>query len=50
MLSRLTEADLLSTFHIQGHTVSEVHAVYQVIEHFGMHYGQIVYITKLVRG
>jgi hypothetical protein len=24
--------------------------VYQVVEHFGLHYGQILYITKLVRG
>ena len=50
VLSRLTEADLLSTFHIQGYTVNGVQAVYQVVEHFGMHYGQILYITKLVRG
>jgi len=50
VLSRLTEADLLSTFHIQGYTVSGLQAVYQVVEHFGMHYGQILYITKLVRG
>src|SRR6195256_2484429 len=38
VLSRLTEADLLSTLHIQGYTVSGVEAVYQVVEHFGMHY------------
>jgi hypothetical protein len=50
VLSRLTEADLLGTLHIQGYTVSGVEAVYQVVEHFGLHYGQIVYITKLVRG
>jgi hypothetical protein len=50
VLSRLTEADLVSTLHIQGYTVSGLEAVYQVVEHFGMHYGQIVYITKLVRG
>ena len=25
-------------------------AVYHVAEHFGMHYGQILYITKLLRG
>ena len=50
VLSRLTETDLLSTFHIQGYTVSGVQAVYQVVEHFAMHYGQILYITKLVRG
>jgi uncharacterized protein DUF1572 len=50
VLSRLTEADLMRTFHIQGYTVSGLHAVYQVVEHFGMHHGQILYITKLVRG
>jgi hypothetical protein len=50
VLSRLTDADLLRTFHIQGYTVSGLHAVYQVVEHFGLHYGQILYITKLVRG
>lgn len=50
VLSRLTEADLMSTFHIQGYTVTGLYAVYQVVEHFGMHHGQIVYITKLVRG
>ena len=50
VLSRLTEADLLSTFQIQGYTVSGLQAVYQVVEHFGMHYGQILYVTKLVRG
>jgi hypothetical protein len=49
VLSRLTEADLLSTFNIQGYTVSGVEAVYQVVEHFGMHYGQVLYITKLLR-
>jgi uncharacterized damage-inducible protein DinB len=49
VLSRLTEADLRATLHIQGYTVSGLHAVYHVVEHFGMHYGQIVYITKLLR-
>jgi len=24
--------------------------VYQVLEHFAMHYGQILYITKFLRG
>jgi hypothetical protein len=50
VLVSLTEADLLSTLQIQGYTVTGLHAVYQVVEHFGMHYGQIVYITKLLRG
>jgi uncharacterized damage-inducible protein DinB len=50
VLSRLTEGDLVRTFHIQGYTVTGLYAVYHVVEHFGMHYGQIVYVTKLLRG
>jgi uncharacterized damage-inducible protein DinB len=50
VLARLTEADLLRTCHIQGYTVTGLEAVYQVVEHFGLHYGQIVYITKLLQG
>jgi len=50
VLPRITEHDLLATYHIQGYTVSGMHAVYQVIEHFGLHYGQITYITKMLRG
>ena len=49
VLARLAEADLLATFQIQGYMVNGLGAVYQVVEHFGMHYGQIVFITKLVR-
>ena len=50
VLARLTEADLLRTFTIQGYTVTGLHAVYQVVEHFGLHHGQILYITKQLRG
>jgi hypothetical protein len=49
-LSRLTEADLLAAFEIQGYNVSGLAAVYQVVEHFGLHYGQILYVTKMLRG
>jgi hypothetical protein len=49
VLARLTDADLSATYHIQGYTVSGVHAVYQVVEHFGQHYAQIAYITKMLR-
>jgi uncharacterized damage-inducible protein DinB len=48
VLSRLTDDELRATYDIQGYAVSGLHAVYHVVEHFGMHYGQIVYITKLV--
>ena len=50
VLARLTEDELVRTFDIQGYSVTGVHAVYHVVEHFGMHYGQIVYITKQIRG
>jgi uncharacterized damage-inducible protein DinB len=50
VLSRLTQSDLVRILHIQGDGVSGLHAVYHVVEHFGMHYGQVLYITKLVRG
>ena len=49
VLSRLTEADLLTPFEIQGYHVTGLDAVYQVVEHFGLHYGQILYITKMLR-
>lgn len=50
VLSRLTEADLVQTFEIQGYTVTGLDAVYQVVEHFGLHHGQIIYVTKMLRG
>lgn len=50
VLARLTDADLRAPLHIQGYTVSGLDAVYQVVEHFGLHYGQISYITKMLRG
>ena len=50
VLSRLTEEDLLAPMDIQGYHVTGLEAVYHVVEHFGMHYGQIVYITKALQG
>jgi hypothetical protein len=49
-LSRLSEADLLASFEIQGYNLHGLAAVYQVVEHFGLHYGQILYVTKMLRG
>ena len=49
VLLRLTESDLLAEYEIQGYRVHGLDAVYQVIEHFGLHYGQIAYITKMLR-
>jgi Protein of unknown function (DUF1572) len=50
VLVRLTEADLIAPYEIQGHHVAGLEAVYQAIEHFGLHYGQIAYITKSLTG
>jgi hypothetical protein len=50
VLARLTVNDLLATYPIQGYAVNGLHAVFQVVEHFGMHYGQILYVTKALQG
>jgi hypothetical protein len=50
VLARLTQEELLATWQIQGYTVSGLAAVYQVVEHFGLHFGQIIYITKMQEG
>lgn len=51
VLARLTGDDLLARREIQGYDeVSGLDAVYHVVEHFGLHYGQILYITKALRG
>ncbi|HEU5457043.1 MAG TPA: DUF1572 family protein [Terracidiphilus sp.] len=44
----LTAEDLLATWIIQGYTITGLEAVYQVVEHFSQHYGQIAYITKML--
>ena len=49
VLSRLTEQDLRSPMEIQGYKVTGLEAIYQVVEHFGLHFGQIAYITKMLR-
>ena len=49
VLERLSEAELTASYEIQGYNVHGLDAVYQVVEHFGMHYGQIAYITKMLR-
>ena len=49
VLSRLTAKELASPMEIQGYKVTGLEAIYQVIEHFGLHYGQIAYITKMLR-
>lgn len=48
VLDALTDDQLRASYEIQGYRVTGLDAVYQVVEHFGLHYGQIAYITKML--
>jgi uncharacterized damage-inducible protein DinB len=48
VLARLPSSALLETRHIQGHDVTVLEAVYHVAEHFSMHTGQIILLTKML--
>lgn len=48
IIGRLTEADLVAPMRIQGYDTTGLGAIYQVIEHFGLHFGQIAWITKML--
>lgn len=49
-LAGLTPPDLLRRGVIQGTDVTHLEAVFHAVEHFSMHTGQIIYITKLRTG
>jgi uncharacterized damage-inducible protein DinB len=49
VLNRLTADDLAATLDIQGYSVSGLETIYHVVEHFSLHYGQILYIAKQLR-
>lgn len=46
VLASLDEPDLLEARRIQGRDVTVLDAVYHVVEHFSMHTGQIILLTK----
>jgi uncharacterized damage-inducible protein DinB len=48
LLNRLTTEDLAALLQVQGYSVTGLEAIYHVVEHFGMHTGQILYITKML--
>jgi len=48
VIGGLTEEQLTARHSIQGYDVSVLEAIYHVVEHFSMHTGQIVFITKLL--
>jgi uncharacterized damage-inducible protein DinB len=47
VLVSIGEQNLLVRHQIQKFDVTALHAIYHVIEHFGYHLGQIVYVYKL---
>lgn len=49
VLASLSARELAATLNVQGYTVTGLDAVYHVVEHFSMHYGQVLYVTKQLR-
>jgi len=47
ILARLTEKDLERSLVIQDRETTVLSAVYHVVEHFSMHTGQIIVLTKI---
>jgi uncharacterized damage-inducible protein DinB len=50
VLAGLDPAVLTQDRKIQGRDTNVFRAIYHVVEHFGMHTGQVMYITKLRTG
>ena len=50
VLARLAAESLSERRQIQGKDVSVLEAVYHVVEHFSMHTGQIILLTKMQTG
>lgn len=46
VMSAVRANDLLSPRKIQGYDVTVLEAIYHVVEHFGMHTGQIILLSK----
>ena len=48
VLGEFDPALLLTAYQIQGSEVSALEAIFHVVEHFSMHTGQIILLTKLL--
>ena len=46
ILARLSPENLLATYTIRGGQTSGIALIYRFVEHFALHYGQIVFIAK----
>ncbi len=50
VLASVSPAILLEHRNIQGYDVTALQAIYAVVEHFSMHTGQIIVLTKMWKG
>ena len=50
VMRELTASELLTRRQIQGYDVTVLEAIYHVVEHFGMHTGQIILLSKARAG
>jgi hypothetical protein len=50
VIGALNDSDLSSRRQIQGYDVTVLEAIYHVVEHFGMHTGQIILLCKARTG
>jgi Protein of unknown function (DUF1572) len=48
VIGAITPEQLTERHTIQGYDVCGIEAIYHVVEHFSMHTGQIIFITKLL--
>jgi uncharacterized damage-inducible protein DinB len=49
VIEGITLNRLSDTIRVQGYNKTVLEAVYHVVEHFSLHTGQIMYVTKLLR-
>ena len=50
ILRNFDTAHLLDKVTIQNREVTKLEAIYQVVEHFAQHTGQIIFVTKMLTG
>jgi uncharacterized damage-inducible protein DinB len=50
LIESLPEARLTEVCHPQNYTITVLEAIYHVVEHFSLHTGQIIFLTKAVTG
>ena len=50
IIGKFDGARLMEKVTIQNYEVTKMEAIYQVVEHFAQHTGQIIFVTKMLTG